>query len=143
MTEYKIKIKPGKHNLNELVSWVYQVSSYVMEDCYVIARMLMKGENWRPEVFTGDVNNRFCTVEVIDQSCSVDVANESKNAVFLLVNKYRKTMGHGESADVLVLAAPAYMETNPYPAFTTREEAENFLSELDYKDYDIIELELR
>lgn len=65
------------------------------------------------------------------------------NKIYVLTNTKTQTSGHGESAGVVALGGKnVYVPSaNLFPAFKTREAAEEYLSNLDYTSYrDIMEL---
>lgn len=64
--------------------------------------------------------------------------------IYLLVSKTNIVTGHGESSDFLVLAGKPYHEQETYPAFETREKAQDFLHSLGrFTSYKIHEMELK
>jgi len=62
-------------------------------------------------------------------------------SVFLVVNKGRKTVGHGSTELYTELATYVTDEDNQYPAFKSRESAQKFIDKVSkyWKD-EIIEL---
>jgi hypothetical protein len=63
--------------------------------------------------------------------------------IFVLAQKVNMTMGHGESGYVIVLGGQPYREDQLYPAFQTREAAEEFRKGLGYTSMKIYEMELK
>jgi hypothetical protein len=62
--------------------------------------------------------------------------------VYQIVELTRQTIGHGDSADVAIVASSAAYSVKPYPLYTTREQAEEVIESEDVYCGSVIELEL-
>ena len=62
--------------------------------------------------------------------------------VYQIVELTSLTVGHGDSANVAILASSAAYSVKPYPLYTTREQAEAVIESEDVYCGSVIELEI-